>query len=147
MEIPFFRQETDYTCGVACLRMVLAFYGTVREEPELVGSCGTTPDGTTADGLAEGARALAYQGMVCEGDLAFLRNAIGSGNPPIAFLSTASMSHYPGDTIHAVVVVDVTDREVTVNDPLLGPGIRIPLDDFLQGWEEAFVLTVLVAPP
>ena len=47
MKIPFFKQQTDYTCGAACMRMILASFGIKKSETalkKLMGSssmCGT----------------------------------------------------------------------------------------------------------
>ena len=35
MNVPHFQQELDYSCLPACVRMVLAYYGDQRPEPEL----------------------------------------------------------------------------------------------------------------
>ena len=45
--IPYFKQESWYTCGPACLRMVLAFFGIARTEAEVMKECDTTELGTT----------------------------------------------------------------------------------------------------
>ncbi len=35
MKIPYFKQQTEYTCGPACVRMILASYGVNRSEKVL----------------------------------------------------------------------------------------------------------------
>lgn len=35
LKIPYFKQNRDYTCGPACLRMVLAYYGIQQDEVTL----------------------------------------------------------------------------------------------------------------
>ena len=35
MDIPFFKQQTDYTCGAACMRMILASFGIKKSETAL----------------------------------------------------------------------------------------------------------------
>lgn len=35
MKIPYYKQETEYTCGPACVRMILAYYGIKRSEKVL----------------------------------------------------------------------------------------------------------------
>lgn len=42
MEIPFFKQETDYTCGAACVRMILASFGIKKSEKELAKIMGSS---------------------------------------------------------------------------------------------------------
>ena len=41
LNIPYFRQEKNTTCGVACLRMVMAFYSKDIKEFELEETCET----------------------------------------------------------------------------------------------------------
>lgn len=43
MEIPFFKQETDYTCGAACVRMILASFGVRKSEKEIAKVMGSSP--------------------------------------------------------------------------------------------------------
>jgi len=39
LKIPYFKQEKNTTCGVACMRMVFAFYGKNAGESELEQAC------------------------------------------------------------------------------------------------------------
>jgi ABC-type bacteriocin/lantibiotic exporter with double-glycine peptidase domain len=52
LSVPFYRQEQSHTCGPACLRMVLEFFGTALTESELAERCGTTRLGTGRAELA-----------------------------------------------------------------------------------------------
>ena len=57
---PYYPQETDFSCAVACLRMVLAAYGVSKSEAELRGLCDCTIFGTTALELIRVARGLGF---------------------------------------------------------------------------------------
>jgi len=47
LEVPYYKQEKWYTCGPACLRMLLKYIGTSASEEGAAKACGTTELGTT----------------------------------------------------------------------------------------------------
>ena len=49
IELPLYRQEKDNTCALACLRMVLAAFGTNVRERELETRARMEPEGTLID--------------------------------------------------------------------------------------------------
>src|SRR5262249_10935045 len=49
--VPHFRQEHEYSCVAACVRMVLAHYGDVRTEADLRTLLDTQPTGTPASNV------------------------------------------------------------------------------------------------
>ena len=53
---PFYPQETDFSCAVACLRMVLSHLGVSKTEAELREICDCTIFGTAALELVLAAR-------------------------------------------------------------------------------------------
>ena len=55
LKIPYFKQEKNTTCGVACMRMVFAFYGKNVSESELEEACETSWLGNTCSELVQGA--------------------------------------------------------------------------------------------
>lgn len=48
LNVPHFRQEHEYSCLAACVRMVLAHYGDTQTEVELRSLLDTRPTGTRA---------------------------------------------------------------------------------------------------
>jgi ABC-type bacteriocin/lantibiotic exporter with double-glycine peptidase domain len=46
-EVPYYKQKEWYTCGPACLRMLLKHTGTSASEEDVAKACGTTELGTT----------------------------------------------------------------------------------------------------
>ena len=48
MTPPYYPQETDLSCAIACFRMVLAAYGIMKSETELRVLCDCTIFGTSA---------------------------------------------------------------------------------------------------
>ena len=57
---PFYPQETDFSCAVACLRMVLDHLGVSKTEAELREICDCTIFGTAALELVLAARRLGF---------------------------------------------------------------------------------------
>jgi len=41
-EVPYYKQEEGYTCGPACLRMLLKYNGTSTSEADVAKACETT---------------------------------------------------------------------------------------------------------
>lgn len=146
MQVKCFRQETPHTCAVACLRMVLEYYGVSHDEAFLANLCETTKDGTTARSVVRAAHSLGFNASFCEGDLRFLQNCLDDEMPLIVFLSTGPLNEIPGDSIHAVVVTAMDPEKVIVNEPASGGELNIALDSFLDAWEETFFLAILVTP-
>jgi ABC-type bacteriocin/lantibiotic exporter with double-glycine peptidase domain len=71
--------------------------------------------------------------------------SLAAGAPPIAFVATCHLSSWDRDTIHAVVVVDITDNEVHVNDPAFpnGPTV-LSRREFTLAWSELDFLSAVV---
>ncbi len=66
LSVPFYHQEHEHTCGPACLRMVLEFFGTTLTESELEARCGTTLLGTGRTELAQAATALGFAAQLVD---------------------------------------------------------------------------------
>jgi ABC-type bacteriocin/lantibiotic exporter with double-glycine peptidase domain len=47
MDYPYYMQETEYSCGAASMRMVLAYFGIDKSEAQVRKLLGTRPDGGT----------------------------------------------------------------------------------------------------
>jgi ABC-type bacteriocin/lantibiotic exporter with double-glycine peptidase domain len=77
--LPHYRQEKKNTCALACLRMVLASFGTYVEEDMLQGEAHMEADGT---GIAELERLARQFGLVAdieEATVEQLRHLPGGG--------------------------------------------------------------------
>jgi ABC-type bacteriocin/lantibiotic exporter with double-glycine peptidase domain len=76
-----------------------------------------------------------------------LEESLAADVPPIAFVDTRHLTYWHHDTIHAVLVVGVTDDEVHVNDPVFADAPRVvSRREFSLAWSEldhlAAILTV-----
>ena len=81
-EVPYYKQEEWYTCGPACLRMLLKFIGTSASEEDVAKACGTTELGTTPMQLVKGSKVFGFDaGAFKYEDTDDLKNSICLANP------------------------------------------------------------------
>ena len=142
---PLFHQETEYSCGPACLRMILAHLGESKKELYLRELCDCTTEGTRERQLVTAARKLGFgrsrnysRGLDLKDLVEFVEQAIY----PIVFLRTCLEPATPQQK-HAVVVVEVSEEKVVVNDPWRGEHIYSS-QDFLFEWSSANRVTIVV---
>lgn len=129
--IPYFRQRTDWTCGPASLRMVLAAFGERVLEERLAREARTSRRTGTRN--AELVRVLRRRGLdallTCRLTRASLTALVREGATLVV--------HYrvPGDDIaHFAVVTGADARGITLHDPWLGPSARLSWRAFLPRW-------------
>jgi len=113
-KIKYYKQETPYTCGAACLRMLLSRYRDFSEAMLAILSK-TISLGTTPVDLARASEELGYEVDIYKhANLADL-----AGKVPCVVLINPGviLSDTPSSTGHFVVVKQVKGDEVIVNDP------------------------------
>ena len=112
---PYYEQETSSSCGPACLRMVLATLGVFKTEEELRRLTRSNEEGTVPEELADAAKQLSLETRLeTYFNLDKLKLELDSGHYPIVFLRVRSA---PNISVHAVVVVEISESEVVVLDP------------------------------
>jgi predicted double-glycine peptidase len=131
LTIPFYEQNTDYTCGPASLRMVLAYYGRSIPEEELVPLLGTNDAmGTERNRMGE---IIKSHNLIpfeqTDATLDDLRHLLQNQMPVIVrYLEEEENSDHYG------VVVGINDTHIILNDPWFGPDRRHELGTFLIRW-------------
>jgi len=130
--LPFRRQEHPYSCTVACLRMLLAYYGVEMDEAELRHRCKTREFGTYARDVVACARELGFIATIEHLSLVQLRRLIDQGVFPIAYINMFPTSPVP--YVHTVIVEDYEADRLLLVDPNTGPW-EIRVTDFLEAWE------------
>src|SRR5687768_7445401 len=119
LEVPLFRQEEEWSCLAACVRMCMAGTGDHRSEAEWSQIIGTGRSGATIRGTVEALRLLRLDVDVIRcADPEAVQAAIGVSRPVI--VGTLQAQAGGRWTQHAVVVVGATEGEVTINDPAVG---------------------------
>jgi ABC-type bacteriocin/lantibiotic exporter with double-glycine peptidase domain len=142
--VPYFRQETAWSCSVACLRMVLARWGAAFDEDALRACCHTTTVGTRADDVVTCAKSHGFDAEhVRGGDTDNLHRWLASGASPIVLLNM-----FPIDLIwrmHAVVIIGLEGNTVQFLDPAHGQR-SAGLVAFEQAWQMNLSRAILVLP-
>jgi len=117
-EPPFFPQGRYDTCALACLRMVLAGFGTNVSEAELVRASRMEEGGVEIEALAELARAYGLRADVDQLSLADLAQLFEGEQPAIVYLNRLPLDRQ--FAIHAVVPIRLSPHYVTCLDPRIG---------------------------
>lgn len=141
---PFYKQETEYSCVPACLRMVLASLGVIKTEQELREMCDcTTLEGAAALKMIDAARALGFTETRKQNlSLDDLEYELERGLFPITYVGVStSASKLPEK--HAVVVVAIEGDQVQTLDPARGE-IILSREEFFVEWNAMRRLTVLI---
>ena len=137
---PFLPQETDFSCAVACLRMVIATFGVAKPEEQLRDLCDCTIFGIAALELVRAARSLGFaRSRKYSLDLSGLKGITGQGYFPIVYV----VLNRPAD-VHALVVLSISDSEISVIDPKQRY-YPLSLSSFGEMWSPMNNLAVVVA--
>jgi hypothetical protein len=124
--LPLYRQEKKNTCALACLRMVLASYGTDVEEGTLEGQTHMELDGTEIGEVERLGRQFGLVADIQEATVEQLRHLLAEGKLPIVYIDRAVFDLSPRQRaqhsirdaiIHTVIPTQVTARFVTFHDP------------------------------
>jgi len=82
LKIPYYKQEREYTCGIACLRMVLKYFGLNFSEERLITVGDVGPEGTTPDVLVEIAKRIGAMVDASPGrDITYLKRCMEKNIP------------------------------------------------------------------
>lgn len=145
---PLHKQETTYSCGAACLRMVLESLGTLRTEAALRDLCDCTPFSikglSDAVKLVNAAQALGLAARKHRLGFSELSAEVHRGLFPIVNVVTR-LTDGGKRTEHAVVVVRIEDDVVEVNDPWRGI-YNYAKEDFIREWSATYGLAILIEP-
>lgn len=124
----FYRQETYYTCGCACFRMVLSnFKLKVPRESKLAKQMNSSPEntGTSYDDMIRIGEEYNLQVKSGQhGDLNYLDNLIKEGWVIILGISL--------DVPHFVVYLNTNKKYIFFNDPFRGERTYFKLKTFLK---------------
>jgi len=112
LEKSFVLQQDSSDCGVACLRMLLRYYGSDASLERLRELSGTTKEGTTLLGLYQAANHSGLEAEGCESDIA----ALIEHNQPVVLhlLMEGNLQHY------VVAIPPGADHRFTIADPAEG---------------------------
>jgi ABC-type bacteriocin/lantibiotic exporter with double-glycine peptidase domain len=133
LKVPYFKQDTDYTCGPATLQMVLAFYGIRISEEKLAKLLETNDDvGTRHNSMIDFSREEGFNVFVntCS-KVEEIRRFINEGKSVIVHFLEPD-----GNVGHYSVVVGIDDNSIFLNDPWNGENFEMNIPDFEKRWRD-----------
>ena len=137
IKIPYFRQEKNTTCGVACVKMVLAFHGKEISEFELEDICETSWLGNTCGEIVSGIKKLGFDAE--EIDLAttkYLLSQLDKKHPLIALIDPAVLYGGVEGFGHFVVITGIENDKIYYHDPDLDKDLTKTISDFMKAWKK-----------
>jgi ABC-type bacteriocin/lantibiotic exporter with double-glycine peptidase domain len=156
VEVPHYTQGEDNTCALACLRMVLAAFGTHVPESELKAQARMVPKGTPIEELERLARRYGLVAEIQHTTVEHLRQVLAAGKLPVAFIDRAIFQLSPADRRHHsireaiqhnVIPVTITERSVTLHDPLEPRIGRRTLRLFRQAYDALGGVAIVCSTP
>jgi len=131
MKIPYFRQNTEYTCGPAAMRMALGALGIVKSERQLSLLLHTNSMvGTRRKAFPLLAERLLLDYVVeRESSIEDIKEAIASG-----FIVIVNYFYTVEQVPHFAVVKRIDSNRIYLLDPEAGPGHSYPLAEFISNW-------------
>lgn len=135
MQLPFYKQEKDYTCGAAAARMMVngllginkseAFYALLLKTNEQVG---------TQREWFEFLNSL--NNIECKTGTHATLQTIQQLRDENYCVSLLYMLHAPGDEPvgHWAVLKKIDDNTITLLDPWMGDAHELPINTFLDNW-------------
>ncbi|MBI4746719.1 MAG: C39 family peptidase [Deltaproteobacteria bacterium] len=136
LKVPYFRQENETHCGVACIRMVLSFYGLGVSEFELADECETGWLGNTCGELVQGVIKYDFEAKELENVTHdYLVSLIESNSPLIVLLDPAVLYGGIEGFGHFVVITGCEGNRIWYNDPDLDRDLMRDADEFFRAWE------------
>lgn len=130
LQITFFQQDTDYTCGPTALQMAFNYFGLIKSEDDLAHILKTSSNhGTFHKKMIDTAR---QNGFYCyvnnNSTIHEINHYLKLGLPVIVHFTETSEN----DT-HYSIVYGVTTNSVLLNDPWNGK-IHLSRKNFMNRW-------------
>jgi ABC-type bacteriocin/lantibiotic exporter with double-glycine peptidase domain len=143
-EVPHYTQEKYNTCALACLRMVLAAFGTQVRESELEARVRMEARGTPIEELEQLARHFGLAAVIQDTTVEGLQRILALGKLPIAYIDRAVFNLTSGARrrhslrnaiVHNVIPVKITQKSVILHDPRYPQIIRRSIQLFRRAYE------------
>ena len=137
LKIPYFRQETNTTCGVACVKMVLAFHGKEISEIELEDACETSWLGNTCGEIVSGIKKLGFEAEEVDNvTIKYLSAQLKKNSPLVALIDPAVLYGGLEGFGHFVVITGIEDDKIYYHDPDLDRDLTKDITDFMKAWKK-----------
>ena len=146
--IPYYKQETGFSCGPAVLRMALAGLGKKLSERKIAQIAGTTSQkGTPNLNMIKCLKKLGVAHMMGYKmryhDLMHYTKqgvTIIDWMPQLLFPAHPEFQRSPGfnpsEDSHYAIVISAGEKWVVLQDPVLGRRLRLLKKDFVHAWRD-----------
>ena len=136
VEVPYRRQEHRYSCGIACLCMVIHYWGGQFTEMEIIAVADISPLlGMTPKAIVEAAMVLGYAGSSEKGmTWQRVRELLDEGNPIIALVDANLLYLGRVGLGHFVVIIGLENDNVIFHCPVIGENIVADKGIFFAAW-------------
>ena len=146
LNVPHFRQEFEYSCVAACVRMVLAHYGDMRTEAELRSLLDTQPTGTRAGNIMR-ITGPAFEVHLRPSNLAELQKLLAENQPPIVLMQTGPLEYWKMDIFHVAVLIGLDTVNAVLNDPYFATALQTTsLLSFEKAWSQTGQFAAFIRP-
>lgn len=136
LPVPFYKQETDFSCGPAVLRMIFEYFGKNYSEQYLIASLAASAnDGTRHGKLLDTVRRHGFYALVSEGaSLGDARQFVEDKKIPV-IVNFIDPQDKEG---HYAVVVGMNNSHIFLNDPERGEKYSMDVRNFEAAWKNGF---------
>jgi len=135
ISIPKLKQESNYTCLPACVRIILDYFNCKLSEKDISIACNTTKAGTLLNDSLHAIQSFGFNvTQIQDGMLDDLFQSIVDGEPVIVIIGVEHLPYGDFGT-HAVVVNGFEDNDIIFVDPGLGKEMRMNIIKFLNAWQ------------
>jgi ABC-type bacteriocin/lantibiotic exporter with double-glycine peptidase domain len=142
---PHYKQEKDFSCIPACLKMILEFFNKPVAESDLRKQLKTKPFGTHIINVVSLKEFYGIEAKIEFWSLEELKTHLNSSRIPcIALVWTEYFAHWKQNCLHSVIVIGYSNEHVIINDPIFDEKeFLVPFDDFINAWQANDGLVVI----
>ena len=148
LDVPYYRQQRWYTCGPACLRMVLSYLQIDKSENEISNLCQADFFGTTCEQIATAANQLnLHSEVVINTTVDDLKQILETQFPLIALIDAGILYRDILGIGHFIVIIGIQGEDIVYHDPEIGSSCRARTVDLLEAWRQFEFLGVKIWSP
>lgn len=135
---PYFQQAYPFSCVPACLKMVLASLGCDISEAELRSLSECDETGTSPSKAVEAAIQCGFDAYQANLTIEELTEIIAEKLTPVVFIRFSTAVNYS----HAIVVYQITSKEVYALDPSEIGERKIKITEFTEIWSRGLAIII-----
>jgi predicted double-glycine peptidase len=137
MVFPYYKQEKNYTCGAASMRMILEYFGTIKSEKEVAKLVGSSPNhGTWFKDFSKVAKKLKLDYVEKEnGKISELKQLIKDGYKIIVCYLDLKDKEHDCVVDHYTVIKKIDENNIYLYDPWYGAKNKYTINYFRRIWK------------